>query len=132
MTTEATNIIADKLGNKALEYLASFEELTKQYAPDALEAALTVVMLGGVQNVVFGVMGLAALASGAWLIHKGYTRGIQHHNFDAGAGFFAPGGALVVLGVVTILASGLLSLWTYVAIFEPKLYIAYKLFGRLL
>lgn len=127
-TDAVVSTVAERLGDKALQYLTSFEELAKQYSPDVIDAALTVVRLHGLQNALQAILVFGALCVGVFLVRKG----VRMKDIDSGAVYFMPGFILTLVMGISALTSNAFSLWPYIAIFEPKLYIAYKIFGRFL
>ena len=114
----------EELGNKALEYLTAFEELAKQYAPDVVNAGLTVVQISAFSEIVIGVVLLAVSIGGFFAARWVWKK--TDDEFCAGLAGAAALGAGIASGV------HLLSVWTWVGIFNPKLYIAYKLFEKVL
>lgn len=130
-TDAAVAGVADKLGDKALEYLNSFEELTKQYAPDVVNAALTVVQLKAVGMLISA----AGVSLGIYIFWRfvapRFKAMLDSYNTDIVAvlGFIA-GGLCTAAGSIFVVLV-IFDIWTYVAIFNPKLYIAARIFGKL-
>lgn len=124
----------DKLGDKALAYLNAFEELAKQYTPTIIDAALKVVQINGLQTLIIGfslVLLFIIYFVFAILTAKKMKKANPHIDME--------GYTLLALIVGTVPfalgatgAQKVLNIWNWVAIFEPKLYIAYRIFEKML
>lgn len=131
-TDEAVATVADKLGDKALQYLQSFEDLAKQYSPDVVDAGLNIVRVYGAQELILGILCIALLL---YIFFKAKAAVIK----DLNKGGYSSGGNVLpiiigasLLGIFPVAqATAVFSIWNWVAVFEPKLYLAYKIFGKL-
>lgn len=130
-TSEFASTVADKLGDKALQYLNSFEELAKQYSPEAIDSALSVVRLTAVKAFVEAIAGIFISAGIALIAYKIFKKIKDEDWDDVGTGIVSTilGAASLLIGIVSTMQ--LLNVWMWVAFFEPKLYIAYKVFGKI-
>lgn len=125
----ANSAFTEKLGSKVLGWVDAFEEVTKQYAPDVVKAALEVVryscanqlfyywmlLFAGVALVTFGLrnlrekMGIASSTEGV---------------FDC-ATVVAKVVSLITGALMTIIAFfHVINVWLYVGLVEPKVYVA--------
>lgn len=106
------------------------EELTKQYTPEVIDSALMVVRISGVQEIV---VGLVCLLISIFLNFVGkhfYIKFSDDDNDDYIPAFLLSYGGAIVIGGFSIVT--LINVWNWVAIFEPKLYLAYRVFERIL
>jgi hypothetical protein len=132
-TDKAVATVADKLGDKALEYLNALEQITKQYAPDVLDAAMGVVQMQAAGNLLTA-LGICAGIYLFWRFAAKPLTSIYKGNYD----WDIPAGAALVAGSVgsgigaIIAVIILLDIWVWTALFNPKLYLAYKLLGKVL
>lgn len=132
-TDAAVATVADKLGDKALQYLSSFEELAKQYSPDVVDAGLTVIRINALGDIIVGLVGIA-VAFVVWKIFKRVRAERGKEYFHRNEAICIIGGAISFFGGIAsfvMILFGLFNIWVYVALFDPKLYIAYKIFGKL-
>jgi hypothetical protein len=122
----------EKLGAKALEYLNGLEALTAKYAPDVVDAALTVVQINGAQRLLTGALCAILALITVWAFFKWLMPRLMNSDADPVWIFFGvlTTGAFIVAGVKA--AHNLLDIWNWVAVIEPKLYIAYKIFEKAL
>lgn len=141
-TQNATEIMknlpvpSDALQSKLIGMLDSIKngevvigQETVKYAPDVVNAALNVVRIGAVQQLVYGVIGLVVAVVFFKKAHGNITKSLEDGRFE----LFLVGvvqGAAVVVGVVD--AYFLVDVWNYVGIFQPKLYIAHKIVEKML
>jgi hypothetical protein len=127
-TDAAVATVADKLGDKALQYLTSFEELAKQYSPDVVDAGLTVVRVHGFQSIGEGALALILVISCIWIIRINIPK-VERYSVAPDA-LIATSSIVGIFSAIGVWAN-LLNIWNWIAIFDPKLYIAYKIFGKL-
>ena len=127
-TDAAVATVADKLGDKALQYLSSFEELAKQYSPDVVDAAFTVIRVNAIQEIAWGLIGLVCLVIGLFIALK-HVKQMSAYEINRHDAAFVAGGIMTAIGLCT--AYKIFIVWNWVGIFEPKLYLAYKIFGKL-
>ncbi len=107
--------IADKLA-----------DLAEQYGPEVTDAMLAVTRLQGFEYLIYGVLFLIpSVIIGLFAWYKFLKSGIKNKDIDEiGTGLLL--GTVSALGFI-ITGSFLFDIWTWVAIFEPKLAIARKL-----
>lgn len=127
--------IATVVGDKALQYLDLFEQAVVKYSPDAVEAVLMVTRVHGLSIIIPALVALlVGIVVGVWgvrFIRKGFALQKQHEE-----GFpHVVGGACMFFVSILFLGeslSKLLNIWNWVAIIEPKLWLAYKMFDKVL
>ena len=144
--------MTDKVEEKIVSMLDALQsgvvhvgEQVVKYSPDVADAALWVVRIEGVSALIYGVIGLFAIAIAIILFRKylwhnsQYTaefklycskQGVEerihrnnannHYFWRLAFGFSALGFTFVGFGFL----KKLLDIWNWVAVFEPKLYIA--------
>lgn len=122
--------VADKLGDKALQYLQSFEELAKQYSPDVVDAGLTVIRVHGIKSIVECLVGIAIGAAFCLAAYKLYPI-IEEKVDESMASIFSTISGIIGTIVLAVASISIFNVWTWVAVFDPKLYLAYKIFGKL-
>jgi hypothetical protein len=120
------------LEEKAVQYLEALEKLTIQYAPDVVNASLLVVQLNAIGQILVAFVLLLGtilfwwkLAPTLWKWAEGFDKDMPGIFGLLGGGF----GSIVTIPLSFII---LFDIWTWVAIFEPKLYIAYKILNKVL
>ena len=126
MEKEVLILIDDRISQVA----AKLTELGEQYGPDVIDAALMVVRLNGVEQALYGVFFLVPALSLGYLCCKLCRRIAKKDEDELGgiaffAGFLSLGGSLIAGYFV-------LGLWTWVAIFDPKLAVAKRILDGVL
>ena len=131
----------DKLTTATEAVVAKLGTLAEKYGPEAIDAGLSVVRIGGVAAVVSGTaVGVAAYLAfkfgrSVFVVGQLINREWQKPSTPASA---PSGDFQMLVGVVLLAASGggllfavisVANVWNWVAIFEPKLWIAKKLLG---
>lgn len=131
--------MADKtLEDKAVELLdasqqalATFTdkmaELTKQYGPDVMNAALQMARIDAIQNLVWALCSLAFGGFCVWActkIHR-HNHGRTYNPWEVPMVVLGLGGLLLLI----IGAMGVIDVWVWVGIFEPKLWLAKRVLG---
>lgn len=113
--------------DKAAQYLNALESITKQYAPDVIDAALSVVRMQGAQRLVHGVALVVCAIACGWITRKLWAASDGDDPEKIALMIFCVVGGVfsAILGLAR-----LLDIWTWVAIFEPKLYIAHALIEK--
>ena len=127
--TQETGI---ELIDKRLDAMADkLSELAAQYGPEVTDAVLAVTRLQGFEYLIYGVLFFIPsflIARYAW--YSFLKEGYKNKDIDEiGPGLII--GAVSTLGFL-ITASNLFDIWVWVAIFEPKLFIAHKILSGLL
>lgn len=121
--------LLELLGTKAEQYLNALEEISKQFAPEAVEAAILVVQLNAINELIFSAVSVLY----AWLFMKYCSQKVINAWREMGSEGWAIGGAVAgFVGFVLLICSlvTILNVWTWVALFNPKLYIARQILGR--
>lgn len=141
-TAKMVNVAADAAVDakgKLAEYSSVLTELTKEYAPQAVDAGLMVVKLTGLQNLLIGGVCLIiatilwALYFTKWWKHTNTFRITSYDDYPTqGKAFGALTLGLTTSPLIIAVFNTLGHIWNWVAVFEPKLYIAYRLFHKLL
>lgn len=112
------------LESKAVELLAKFDDLATQYTPEVVDAALSVVQVNGISSILFGISLIIIVVFADVLRVKVFSK---LNNQDKQVWSFF---ALVFMTISSIMAFFYLtSVWTWVAIFNPKLALAHQLLG---
>lgn len=103
-------------------------DVAVQYGPEVVDAALTVVRISGAGNIVVGLT-LAILPLFFFCNIKNLWKWALKHETSSDSGSLV----LVVLSGMGCVASSIVSfimlinLWTWVAIIEPKLWVAHEI-----
>lgn len=116
--------LAEKNLTRLDGYADSLEELTKQYAPEVVDASLMVVQINGIQSLLLGLL----LSIITYCLYKAIRLIIKHEHAEEGAAI------LVAFVLFTLGGAGfyLFNIWNWVAIFEPKLYIAKEVLDKVI
>ena len=122
------------LEEKSIELISKFETLTEEFAPDVLNLTIGVVKTLGVNSIFTGILCICASYIPYLITIKLYNffkilkdkDGI-YSNWEVG--MFISG---LVGGVFTFILfirgiTAILNLWNWIAIFNPKLALAYKI-----
>lgn len=112
------------------KWLDALELLVKQYSSDVLDTILAVVQITGIQQLVFGVITLLVFVALNGFAYFLWTKKMKHpdEDWDVGALFMHLISAFPFLHACIVL----FNIWNWVAVFNPKLYLAYKIFSKLL
>ena len=127
----ATEELAEVAVDKSLQYLEAFESLVEKHAPEVIDTGLAVVQVHAVGEIIIAVI-TGGLAFAAFKCSRSLLQKSLNNRHDGvlegfGAVFSATAGLFCLLGTIPIF-----QIWTWVAIFEPKLYLAYRLFSKIL
>jgi len=119
MEQEAAELLAGKL----TRYLDIAEKLVGEYAPKAAEAALTVVQIAAIAELAFGFV---CLLSAPFIVRK-FINYVQTQPLDESHEFIFS----LILGLGSILsvafgAANVLSIYNWLAAFNPVLALIYK------
>ncbi len=129
MTQEAAFSLIDK----RLDAIAGkFSELAEQYGAEVVNAALTVVQINAAQSLVIAVLFLGVLIYAYPKLKKTGPLMAKQWNDDNPKFFigFAFGIVTIFSGIIGVVK--MLNVWTWIAVFEPKLVIARKLLAGVL
>lgn len=94
---------------------------TIKYAPDVMQAALSVTVINGVQDLMFSIIFLLALIIFVFILIFGIKQ-VKLNQFNDGWQAFGVVGCF--FSSVCFLIS-ICNVWMWVEIFNPKLYIAH-------
>ena len=127
-----TQVGADVWG-KAKEYAGALETLTKEYAPEVVNAGLMVVRINGIQSLLTGFLGVLWLAAVMAIF---FWRWVPHtstwtNEDDRVFGITMGAAVALVVSVPGLILSTRLAVWNWVAVFEPKLWLAKAVFAKL-
>jgi hypothetical protein len=156
--TDITVSVMPKVEEKIVELSGKLERIMAERAPEAWDAALAVVQVGAIRNLVVGLIAIviAIIAwtvfarlyrkwrelDGPWAVYRA-----EYHNYmnssanrpdkpTAGKGGFEASVAagFFVIGLLSTLSAvaNLLSVWTWVALFRPELVIAKRILDGVL
>jgi hypothetical protein len=116
-------------------------EQVVKYGPDVADAALWVVRVDGIQSIVSGFVALLILTASVYAFLR-TLRWVRSDEFDndefTGIPFFIGsiviGIGSIVIGIVSsmIAIDKLLNVWNWIAIFEPKLWLAKQIMASVL
>ncbi len=134
--TETVDKLAS-LEDKAVELIEKFESIAEDHGPQAIELGLDAVRIIGLQSVVghviflFIVLGFIYAAKKMWNVIENW-KPEDHNNHKVDHDFWPtfPFGVLCV-GIFAfggILMVRLFSVWGWVALFYPELWLVGKLF----
>lgn len=134
----------DRLTDGADAVIAKLGTLADKYGPEVVNSALWVVRVDGISNVASNLVGAAIGGSVAYVAFR-WVRGHiaaqkaahreTHRGFDltldADPGVCIFGSVAGVAGATAVVVCTVkfLDIWNWVAIFEPKLWVAKKLLG---
>lgn len=132
-----TGKVGGFIGEKFMQYWQAAEDITKSFVPKALDALLWVIRIDAITTLVYAWLAIAAIIAGVVLLKRFYK------HFDAAqkncesysevesakaAKFF---GTFILGAILTIATttsyptwSGALSVWNYVTVAKPELYLA--------
>lgn len=139
--TEAVDNAITKLTDALEAGIKAVGTLGEKYGPEVVEAGLAVVRINGAGNLLTGATCVAV----CWLLFR-LGRPIYTAGAKASAEYWKPstpagapdGSGRMVLGLGLMVAGGaagvvafisLVNVWNYVAMFEPKLWVAKRLLG---
>ena len=124
------------LESKAVDILDKLEAITTQYAPDVVDKAVQSVAVTGISNLVWGLVGFAALYF-TWFATKRLVSFFVRKKESGGYWSDWQIGYVLsfVVGAFVCFVLALSSVWTvfdvwnWVAIFNPELAMAHKILG---
>lgn len=133
--------MSDALENKAVEILdksqaaiATFAdnlvEMAQQYGPDVAEAALTMARIDALSSLVPALVGLIATVVYVYFFFKKMMPWVNaEHDYDINRTFTCIVSTVAMFFVGLFSLVGVLNLWLWVGVFEPKLWVAKKVLG---
>lgn len=122
--------VIDKVANAVDAMTAKLATLAEKYGPEAIDAGLSVVRIKGASELIVGAAGIAVSVGAAGLARWAITRLGKAEPIDQdGYGFVAVASFFAMVGSAVFSLHRLLDIWNWVAVFEPKLWIAKKLLG---
>ena len=127
--------MADKFSDAAAIALDKLTNLAEKYGSEVTDAALLAVRVNGASSLVLGVLALTFAAGAAYAAYwfgKKVNETLKDDPY--GSGDVPLMAASIVAGFVSAVAgligsTMLLDVWNWVAIVEPKLWIAKRLMG---
>jgi len=121
---------------KAVEILDKIEAITTNYAPDVAEAALAVVRISAMQDLVTAVIGLVLMVCGffgfRWAINFCLRKKEEDGYWsDWEIGYMGLSVLAIVLGIAGVfdVVIGFSNVWMWTALFNPELALAHKISG---
>ena len=132
--------MSEKLEDKAVElidkFAAKLDSLSTEYGPEVVDAALAVAWVSATQEAVKWSIALALCVISSWLFARKALPLAKAKTFDDSSDEAAVFGAIIfaVVSGLTALITALISLvgfsvWPWVGMFEPKLWIAKQVLG---
>lgn len=141
-TIEVASQNSDAIQNKVVSMLDALQngavEVGTQvvkYTPDVIDAGLWVIRIEGIQALVFSLSFLLPL----WLLHPfakrslAWAQAATKEDDDNFPSFLLP---IILYGIVILFAAQafyiLTNIWSWVAVFEPKLYLAKQIIASVI
>ena len=128
----------DKLSAGADAVVAKLTALSDKYGPQVVDSALWAIRANGIRDLIFG-LGFAGAAVVLCLIAKPMLKSGSAAMASKDALLsMSDGSARVVISALMFVGAGICAIsafsaiadiWTYIAIFEPQLWVAKKLLG---
>jgi hypothetical protein len=125
------------LQTKLVEVITQLQSVVKDNAADAVNLGLATIKINGIEHVIIGIIFLLFSISGAFLAKKVYkwwceaAEKSKDHYFDGfeyGAGMI---GTVAITAILFIIfCCNIFNIWTYVAIFQPKLWLAHQILAK--
>lgn len=120
--------MTENLENKAVEMIGKLESLTAELAPKVVDAALTITSLDAASGLLGSLICLLVAIAALYAPRKWLKDGLAKYD-DLPYLMYAIFAGLLLLGASVAFACNWFSLWTWVAIFNPELAIAHRVFG---
>lgn len=124
--------IMDKAMVGAEKLSEKLAQLAEQYGPDVVDAGLAVARVTAAQKLLYGLIAVIGSTAFFW-IARYLVRKVRDENWDE---FFGIGGIFISGALGLFFAIGglidLLSIWNWVGVFEPKLWIAHRILEKAL
>ena len=121
---------------KAVEILDKLDAVATQYASDGINSAIKVVQVNGVADIFYGMIGIIGcficvivaikLANKCTELKKRYG---YNSDWEVGVAISYILGAVVTIVLAICSIIELCDVWNWIAMFDPKLALANKLFG---
>lgn len=137
MTTnaETADKMLDKAANMAEQIAGKMAALAEKYGPDVVNAGLAVIRIDGAQSLVVGFVLLGVVVTICVLGYKHAKRGhvkraekvIDMDTFGFGYIFPVTAGGVLAFFMALGCADRLFSIWNWVQVFYPELYIAKRI-----
>jgi hypothetical protein len=124
--------VSEVLGQKAIGWMNGLESLTKHYAPSVMDGAIQVIRISAIHNLLiwFALLIIWPLTGlKVWRLCQAESQKAMMAQNDFIIFF---GGVYVFIACVGIVISiiGLLDVWDWIAVFDPKLAIAHLIFAK--
>lgn len=133
MASDAMDTAVTKLTAAIEAGIKAVGTLGEKYGPEVIDSALWVVRINGINNILSNVLGVVLAAGTVWVCwHYGLKEWRAHddkENTNPAIIMSTSFGILFGSIIFIICASSVLNIWHWVAIFEPRLWIARKLLG---
>ena len=118
---------------KAVEILDKLDAITTQYAPDVINSVIKVVQVTGLSRIFYGIIGcfICVIVAKKLANKRTELKKMDGYNSDCEVRVVVS----YILGVVVIIVLTICSIfelcdvWNWIAMFDPKLALANKLFG---
>lgn len=118
----------ENLEAKAVEMIERLEGLAAQIAPEVMDAALTVTSIGAAGNLIAS-LALFLIACLALYVPRGWIKkGLDSLGGEVQVIYLSVALTLMFTACV-IFACNWFNIWNWVALFNPELAIAHRLFG---
>lgn len=133
---ENTQQAVENIQGKVLEWMNGLEEVAKNngdavknFTEASVELGFQSIVFAGIQELIQGFLALAAFIIFAVIARKCFRQALSYHNDDETSFVYGTGCVFTGLGALInagITLAHLASIWTWVMIFDPKLYVAYR------
>lgn len=105
-------------------------EKAVKYSPDIADAALSVTQITGAAELLYGIgQGIALFLCVKFCLFF-YKTAVEDDSF--GAGLAVAGFASASVGLAISVIYAFFNVWNYVAIFNPKIYIAHQIIEKVM
>jgi hypothetical protein len=131
----------DQLTNKMLEIINQLQQGVISHAHDALNLMLSVTRINGIESIAIGIITLMLniiiikFMLNTYKKVKEYNNSITNPSEKKDHDDYIPlyaGCALILFFSIPACVCLLLDIWNYIAIFEPKLYLAHQIIEKVI
>lgn len=121
---------------KAVEILDKLDSIATQHAPDVINSAIKVVQVDGVSHIFYGIIGIIGCFTCVIVAKKLANKctelkksGGYNSDWEVGIAVSYILGTVVTIVLAICSIIELFDVWNWIAMFNPKIALANKLFG---